>query len=197
MSVVGWARVKVQGADMKAGSGLGRRGMAITIAILAGLAPLLTVACKSENSSSPPVSQTGNVVPAVKVKDLQGKELDLTTTRGKVLLINFWATWCGPCKHEIPDLSRLHRKYRDQGLLVLGFAVDSGSASEVTPFLSEFGIDYPVYMADDVRDQFYREPGIPMTIVVDRKGQVVKKLFGLTSADVFESTVLPLLNEGA
>lgn len=173
------------------------RVAALMVGLLVGLPAFLPVACSDGSSSAPAVSQTGNAVPAVKVKDLRGKELDLATTRGKVLLINFWATWCGPCKHEIPDLSRLHRKYRDQGLLILGFTVDSGSASDVAPFLSEFGIEYPVYMADEVRDQFYREPGIPMTIVVDRKGQVVKKLFGLTSADVFESAVLPLLNEGA
>lgn len=144
-----------------------------------------------------PSSGTGSSVPAVKVKDLAGKDFDLASTRGKVLLINFWATWCAPCKHEIPDLARLHEKYKSRDFAVLGFTVDSGSSAEIAPFIPEFGINYPVFIADDVRSQFYSEPGIPMTIVVNRRGQIVEKLFGTQSAEQFEAAIAPLLKEGA
>ena len=148
--------------------------------------------------SGRPAQGTGasaSQAPVVKVKDLRGNDFDLSTTRCKVVLINFWATWCGPCRAEIPDLASLYTQYRGQGLEVLGFTVDSGSAGEVTPYVHSFGINYPVYLADSVRDQFYSEPGIPMTIVVNRKGQVVEKLFGMRSRAQFEEAVVPLLKE--
>jgi len=136
-------------------------------------------------------------VPSVNVKDLQGKDFALSSTRGRVVLINFWATWCAPCKEEIPDLAGLYTKHKGEGLDVLGFTVDSGSADEIVPYVTQFGINYPVYIADGVREQFYSEPGIPMTIVVDRKGRVVEKMFGLQSKEQLENAILPLLKEAA
>lgn len=166
--------------------------------VAAFLSPVSPLACrKAADPGTSTGGAPGDVVPAVTVNDLSGKKLDLSSTRGKVLLINFWATWCAPCRHEIPDIARLYEKYRPQGLEVLGLVVDSGTASDIQPYVGELGITYPVYLADDVRDQFYREPGVPMTILVNRKGVIVSKLLGMQSREELENAITPLLKEGA
>ncbi|MEW6363828.1 MAG: TlpA disulfide reductase family protein [Acidobacteriota bacterium] len=171
-------------------------GRRVTAACLVALIAFSLGAMSCSSDRTDQVTATAaSQAPAVKLKDLRGNEFDLSTTRCKVVLINFWATWCGPCKAEIPDLASLYTEYRGQGLEVLGFTVDSGTAGQVTPYVHSFGINYPVFLADSVRDQFYTEPGIPMTIVLNRKGQVVGKLFGMRSRAEFEEAVLPLLKE--
>ncbi len=163
---------------------------------LLGLCIILATGCRSSKHSAGTSSDV-SPVPAVTVKDLEGNPLALSSTTGKVVVINFWATWCGPCRMEIPDLAKIHSTYKDQGLLILGFAVDSGSANEIARAARGFGITYPVYIADDVQAQFKTGEILPVTFIINRKGRIVSKLIGLQEREQFENAILPLLKEAA
>jgi len=111
--------------------------------------------------------------PDFSLKDLQGNSLSLSSYKGKVLVINFWATWCPPCRREIPDFIEVYKEYKDRGLEILGVSVDEASAAALLEWTRKQGINYPIALAtpEIVRDY---EPGdfIPATIIVDRKGLI-------------------------
>jgi len=117
--------------------------------------------------------------------DLQGKSWHLRDLRGKVVLVNFWATWCPPCRKEMPDLQALYDKYKDQGLVVL--AISDEEAAKVTPFISERKISYPV-MLDPGRkvNDLYQVEGIPKSFVYDRQGQLVAQSIDMRTRGQFQ-----------
>jgi len=111
--------------------------------------------------------------PDFTVTDLQGKSLSLASYKGKILVLNFWATWCPPCRREIPDFIEVYREYRDKGMEILGVSVDETTAEALLEWTKRTGINYPIALAtpEIVRDY---EPGdyIPATIIVDGNGQI-------------------------
>jgi peroxiredoxin len=117
--------------------------------------------------------------------DLQSKSWHLRDLRGKVVLVNFWATWCPPCRKEMPDLQALYDKYKDQGLVVL--AISDEEAAKVTPFISERKISYPV-MLDPGRkvNDLYQVEGIPKSFVYDRQGQLVAQSIDMRTRGQFQ-----------
>lgn len=118
--------------------------------------------------------------------DLQGKEWHLQDLRGKVVLVNFWATWCPPCRKEMPDLQALYDQYKDQGLVVLAIS-DEGSG-KVVPFISERKISYPVLLdpGRKVNEQFQVE-GIPKSFVYDREGKMVAQSIDMRTRNQFQA----------
>jgi peroxiredoxin len=126
-------------------------------------------------------SQTaaGPAAPDFTVKDLDGKTISLSALKGKVVLINFWATWCPPCREEIPDFVAFYNENKDRGLEIVGLSVDKMTAEELKPFVAHFKMSYPVALATSkiIRDF---EPGdaIPTTIVIDKKGVIRDKQVG-------------------
>ena len=119
-----------------------------------------------------PSSSTLERMPDFRLKDAFGREFILKQFRGKVLLVDFWATWCAPCKQEMPGYQRLSRRYKDRGLAVVGIAADSDSVA-VSRFGKKLGISYPLLVNGmDVRR--YGVEGLPTTILVDRKGFIRK-----------------------
>lgn len=123
-----------------------------------------------------PAEQTAPAVPApdFSVRDLQGNTLTLADFKGKVLVINFWATWCPPCRREIPDFIEAYKELKGQGLEILGISVDTQlTGPQVLEWAKRAGINYPIAMAAEKIVTDY-EPGdyIPATIVIDRKGQI-------------------------
>jgi peroxiredoxin len=116
--------------------------------------------------------------------DLQGKAWHLQDLRGKVVLVNFWATWCPPCRKEMPDLDALYSKFKDQGLVVL--AISDEEATKVTPFIAERKISYPVLLdpGRKVNDQFIVE-GIPKSFVYDRSGKLVAQSIDMRTRNQF------------
>ena len=111
--------------------------------------------------------------------DISGAPLDLSSLRGKVVLVNFWATWCPPCREEIPDLVALQAKYKDE-LQIVGISQDSGSADEVARFARDHGMNYPVVMSTpDIERLFPNVYALPTTFVIDRDGKLAQKHVGL------------------
>lgn len=143
--------------------------------------------------------------PDVSFQTLDGKTVQLADYRGKVVLVNFWATWCEPCRGEIPELIELQRRYGPKGFVVLGVAMDSEGRAAVEPFArrpqfdvggQKVAIEYPVVLGnDDVAAKFGGIIGLPTSVVISPQGRVVKKVFG--PIDVAElSTLLTQLLPG-
>ena len=133
--------------------------------------------------------------PAWKLSDLNGKPVSSDDFKGKVVVLDFWATWCPPCRAEIPSLIALQQKYGAQGLQVIGISVDEGGADVVKPFVKKMGINYPVVLADEkVQRDFGGLDAIPVGLIIDREGRIVQRHLGLTSQDDFEAEIKPLLH---
>jgi thiol-disulfide isomerase/thioredoxin len=131
--------------------------------------------------------------PAFKVSTLDGKPLSLADYKSKVILLNFWATWCGPCRAEVPDLVELQDKYKDQ-LQVIGLVVDDDDEDAVKKFAAKYGINYPVAMAtDEVRTEYGGIPALPTSFVLDEEGRVVQKHEGLRDPVLYEVEIRSLL----
>jgi peroxiredoxin len=154
-----------------------RIGLAIP-PIVALFVLVITISACAVGDDSP-------LAPNFRLKDLNGSEITLSDYEGKVLYINFWATWCPPCRAEIPDFIQFYKEYKAQGLEVLGVSVDQMSAEKVLAFAKANGMNYPVamYTMDLIND--YR-PGnsIPTTIVIDRKGRIRHKQVGMMSKEM-------------
>jgi len=134
-----------------------------------------------------------DAAPVFKLITLDAKLLSLTDYKGKVILLNFWATWCGPCRAEIPDLVELQNKYKDQ-LQIIGLDVDDDDQEAVRKFAERFGINYPIAMAtDELRTEYGGIPALPTSFVLDGEGRVVQKHEGLRDPVLYEVEIRALL----
>jgi thiol-disulfide isomerase/thioredoxin len=131
--------------------------------------------------------------PPFTLKDLDGKPLSLEGTRGKVTLLNFWATWCPPCRAEIPDLIALQKKYADK-LQIIALSLDEGSPESVKKFARASGMNYPVAIAPaELSAQYGGIPALPTSFVLDTEGRVVQKHVGLRDPALYEAEIRALL----
>ena len=129
------------------------------------------------------------------IDDMNGKKVKLSDYKGKVILLDFWATWCGPCKAEIPNFVQLQEQYGAQGLVVLGFSVDD-TVDKLKPFAAEFKMNYPVLVGlgrDDVQDAFGPIWGIPTTFLISRDGKICRKNTGIHGKAKYERDIKALL----
>ena len=129
------------------------------------------------------------------LKDVEGKDVKLASLKGKVVLLDFWATWCGPCKIEIPWFIEFQNKYGKDGLQVVGVSVDDTQA-KLKPYTAQMKMNYMVLQGldhDDIQDAYGPLFGIPVTIVISRDGKVCAKHVGLSSKDRFENEIKSLL----
>lgn len=120
-------------------------------------------------------SRTGSVAPDFRLQDLQGKEIALSQYRGKVVLLEFWATWCPPCRATVPELIALQKKYRGKDFSVLGVSVDDegeNRRAELSAFSKQFNINYPVLMGSDSVARAYEIWSIPRSFLIDRSGKI-------------------------
>ena len=133
--------------------------------------------------------------PSFEMKDLEGRPISLEEAKGKIVLLNFWATWCGPCRAEVPDLIELQEKYKDN-LEIIALATEEDDASEVQQFVKKAGINYRVGMATDaLAAKFGGIPALPTSFVIDPQGRVVQKHVGLNDPTIYELEVRALLNQ--
>lgn len=134
-----------------------------------------------------------DAAPSFAVKGMDGKTVSLEAERGKVVLLNFWATWCGPCRMEVPDLVELQKKY-DGRLQVIGLVVDDDDEEAVRSFAKRYAINYPVAMAtDEMRFQFGGIPALPTSFLIDAQGRTVQKHIGLRDPVLYELEIRALL----
>jgi thiol-disulfide isomerase/thioredoxin len=128
------------------------------------------------------------------LKDMHGVDVHLASFKGKVILLNFWATWCGPCRAEIPALVELQEQYADD-LVVLGLSVDD-PAEKLLPYAAEFKMNYPVLVGnghEDVQEAFGPLYGIPVSVIIGRDGVIAKKHSGIATKEQFEREIKSLL----
>lgn len=128
-------------------------------------------------------------------KDITGKKVSLSEFKGKVILLDFWATWCVPCKQEIPGFIELQKKYGGRGLQIIGLSVDD-SLDMAKTYATQMKMNYPILLAEgkeDILEAYDPIPSIPVSVIIDRRGQIVSRHLGIVSMDVFEEEIVPLL----
>ena len=136
------------------------------------------------------------MAPDFTLTDASGRSVRLSDLRGKVVLLNFWATWCSPCKREIPWFVEFQKTNESRGFAVLGVSMDEGGWSAVKPFLEVNQVNYPVVIGDDhVAGLYGGLPSLPMTVIIDRAGRIAAIHEGLCRRDEYESDIRALLNE--
>jgi peroxiredoxin len=149
---------------------------------------------KTRHSSSAQQNGAGKLrgkeAPDFSLASLDGKTLKLSDFHGKAVLLNFWATWCEPCKIEMPWFVDLQKKYGAQGFQVLGVAMDDSSPSDIAEFAKKMGVNYPIVIGKEaVGDQYGGIPYLPSTFYIDRDGKVVDRVFGLVSRSEIENNI--------
>ena len=146
-----------------------------------------------ENTTA--AGEVGSHLPDFSVTGLRGHEVSTTDLRGKVVLIDFWATWCQPCKKEMPGYQKLLDQYGPDGFAVIGFKFDvMRDAADPVQFARKIGVKYPLAVAtDDIKQRFGGILGLPTTMLYDRKGILRKKVIGFEYTETFESALKPLL----
>jgi thiol-disulfide isomerase/thioredoxin len=134
--------------------------------------------------------------PNFELPDVNGRKVRLSDFKGKVIILDFWATWCPPCRAEIPGFIELYKKYKDKGVEIIGISLDEGGVRDVLPFMKEFGINYTILIGNyKVTQDYGGIRGIPTTFVIDKKGNIRAKYVGYRPKEVFERDIIMLLNE--
>ncbi len=123
------------------------------------------------------------------IKDLDGKTVQLSDYRGKTVLLNIWATWCGPCKKEIPDLKEIYSEQKGNDIVVLGVLLDSDSPEQSKPVVEKFQINYPVWYGDDQFARQFNVMAFPTTVIIDKHGKKIKTMIGMQTKEKFLSAL--------
>jgi thiol-disulfide isomerase/thioredoxin len=139
----------------------------------------------------------GNLAPDFELPELDGKKLKLSDLRGKAVLLNFWATYCGPCKIEMPWFVELQKEYGPQGFQIVGVAMDDASTEDIAKFAKEMGVNYPILLGQESVGESYGGVGVlPTTYFIGRDGKLIAREFGLQSRSVFVDNIKKALSQG-
>lgn len=143
--------------------------------LLVALMLYLTLFTSPEHTTSG--LSKGKPAPDFTLRTLDGKKVSLSELKGKVVLVNFWATWCPPCREEMPLFEKVYKKYKDKGFEILAVSTDS-SVEPVKKFVEEFNVSFPVLLDDGKVSSLYSIQGLPTSFLIDREGKVVKVRLG-------------------
>jgi thiol-disulfide isomerase/thioredoxin len=173
----------------------------VTVAVMIGLMFYADHVTRKPKQSigNMAMSVQGKPAPELKLKDLDGKEVALSDLKGKVVFVNFWATWCGPCQDEIPSLIDLQNQYSSKGFTVVGIAMDEEGKSVVAPFVAKelydvkgqkLHINYPILLGnDDAGEKFGGILGYPTSFLISRNGTQLMKFQGPPDLDVITQAI--------
>jgi peroxiredoxin len=168
---------------------------ALQILAIAGIAAYLA-SCSFYEAEWPAVKEEKDrkKAPEFALKDASGETAKLSDYRGKVVLLNFWATWCGPCEIEIPWFIEFQRQYKDRDFAVLGVSLDEDGWKSVLPFVAREKVNYRVMVTNEQVDQMYGGvDSLPTTFIIDREGRVASSHVGLASKNTYRQEILTLL----
>ena len=158
-----------------------RKALVFSVLVMA-----LLLGCTARNETSAAATD-------FKLQDLNGKTVKLSDFKGKAVLVDFWATWCPPCREAIPGIEKLHKKYSGKGLVVLGISLDEGDWDSVKAFATEHGITYPVLKGtEEVASQFQVRT-IPMLVIINKESKVVKRYLGVGDDNELEKDIKTVL----
>jgi peroxiredoxin len=154
------------------------------------------LASQTTPQPSQPAPQVGQPAPDFSLSDSSGSPVKLSAYKGKVVLLDFWATWCTGCKVEIPWYVEFQDKYRNDGLTAIGVSMDDDGWKSVKPFLEEHKLNYPVVIANqDLTTRYGGLPALPMTLLIDRDGRIAESHAGMVDKDTFENKIKTLLRQ--
>ena len=141
---------------------------------------------KGEVEINPP--SVGDTAPDFTLKGINGNTSSLADYKGKVVMVEFWATWCPPCKELTPILEKIHKKYKDKGFIILALVSEDEGEAAIRSFIKEYGITYPVLLADQETMRHYGISSIPVTFIINKEGRVVSMHMGNTQGIMQELT---------
>jgi peroxiredoxin len=168
------------------------------VGVLVLCASLVHVAAASDSRQSPEMPQRANVrksAPDFALTDANGFPIRLSSYRGRVVLLDFWATWCTGCKVEIPWYIEFQKKYARRGLTSIGVAMDEEGWQKVKPYLHEHPINYPIVLGNPVLTKPYEIASMPVTLLIDRAGRIADAHIGIVDKDTWENEIQQLLKE--
>lgn len=147
---------------------------------------------------APAILGKSTPAPDFTLESLDGKNMRLSDFRGKAVLLNFWATWCGPCKIEMPWFVDFQKEYGSQGLQIVGVAMDDSSKEDIAKFAQEMGVNYPVLLGKEaVGDEYGGVPALPESFFIGRNGKIVDKIIGLKGKAEIEDSIKKALDTSA
>ena len=149
----------------------------------------------SQYTATTTTNSSEAMAPDFVLTDTKGNQIKLSDYRGKVVILDFWATWCPPCRRGIPDLIDLQKTYKNK-LAVIGISLDTDSKKDVVPFIKEYGINYKVAYGDNnVVQKYGNIQSIPTTFIIDQNGKIVNSYIGLQRKETFENQIKALINK--
>ncbi len=189
--------VNLPGEPRPAAAGGKRRDALVLLVVIVAVSVMITaVVVMSRRTAGPGAGPTlqgdvkGAVAPEFELQGLDGKLVRLSGYRGKAVLLDFWATYCEPCKIEMPWFEELNKQYASQGLVVLGVAMDDAGEDAVRKFAQDMGVTYPILMGKErVGEEYGGVQFLPTTFYIDRNGKVVDRVFGLVSRREIEENI--------
>jgi peroxiredoxin len=167
----------------------------VAVSVMLVAAPYLTHRTQEDPTRA---QWRGKAAPEFTLESLEGKTVRLADFRGKTVLLNFWATWCQPCKIEMPWFEELQKQYGPEGLQVVGIAMDDASKEDIARFAKDLGVNYPILLGkESVGNAYGGVQFLPSTFFIDREGKIVDRVFGLKSRSEIEDEVKHALGQGS
>ncbi len=179
-----------------------KRNTGVLLVVTAAVALMMWVGVRESRKGSSPFAtgaalvEVGKPAPDFELSTLDGQTVRLSDFRGKAVALNFWATWCDPCKIETPWLVDLQKEYGPQGLQVVGVAMDDAGKDAIQGFVHEMGINYVILQGKNAVGDEYEAQGYPTTVYIDRSGKVVNRVVGLVSRSEIDDNIKQALASG-